>query len=253
MTDFSRADVLRSISEMRKMAELADVMEETGDPEVALAIRLAIHDRLQETAKVIDAASGGDGMTKVAWNPFSGWTRKVGTELPVVAEQLGLAELGGLKGEARRGAIDELARVGGGYDKVFDPKTIRTRPTLKGYIGAPLTLGGIGALTLRGGKGPGQMPGGTGGIPMPGGGNVNPGELPTGPTQSPTGPADIPYPGTPPPDVMPSQNGMAPAPVGMPDPQAGMETQQVQQMGMMMQQMMGKMQELDTRLRNAGV
>ena len=264
MENVSREDVLRAVSEMRKMAELADVMEETGDPEGALAIRVAIHDRFQETAKVVDAATGDEGMTRVAQS----WLRKLGLVAPKYGEELlsheklppeVIEQLGREVSRSGRplNESQQIAKLRSrqyqdtfGKEKLFEPTGNSITP--RGYAAGGLAAGGLGALTLRGGKGPTQMPNGAGGIPMPGGGSVNPGDPPPTSEQLPTGPADIPYPGSPPPGMTPAPEGMTPAPVGMSGPQSGLEMQQMQQMGMLMQQMVGKMQELDMRLRNVG-
>jgi hypothetical protein len=243
MASIRREDMQRVTAEFRKMAEMADILEDAGDLQGSLAVRVALYDRVQETLRVVEAKIAEEGMSRSAGKRMTReaaipWAQ-IGKGLKGLGEKAmgGIKGLwGAMKGEAPEKLQDLASRPGvrpgiqKGLQRLLDPKDV----TQMSSLGRGLAIGGVGAAGLYGGS------------KLLGGGSPA--------QQNPTGPGAIPYPGASdsPGGWQTSGGSMGremPPMGGGPMGGSGMGGGDAQTM-QALQGIAGKVQELDGRVRN---
>lgn len=196
MAHISREEVQRVTSEFRKMAELADGLENMGDNNAALAVRVALYDRVQDTILQVEADIQSYGMTRSASDGMEresaapAWLSAIGKGLKGVGKGLWNAIRGqGMTPGANtvinkairnpdKGLLEKGLNWAAGGGKLGGGPLLTRAPGAMAYKatplgrgvaigGAALGAGALGAGALRGGRGPEQKPTGPGNIPYP--------------------------------------------------------------------------------------
>jgi len=282
MEDIRREEVVKAVADFKKMAALADGLEDVGDGDGALAIRVALYDKIMGLADRIEFRYGGEegmarmaaeGMTKEAVNWGGLWKglQGAGRNLMNVFRGRNLGQ--------GANAVLDAARAGGHIPGVKPGigQRVLNRMTAPGKTQLLEKVGGSAPVRDAFGNtvteaipdayratklGRGVAIGGTAALGAAGAASLinrgqRPEQIPGGQQMPSDTMPNTNYPGAPPPGVGgmggPGMGGGMGAPGGgMGGPgggMGGMEAQQIQQIGGALQGLAGRVEQIDARVR----